>query len=153
MTRTSRLPLGVWIIIVFHVFSLVIWFFGQSMAVVDYDKVASWGLQDPRALVDPTIVEVNRAIGLTVTIVMLPLFIVAVIGLFRRRFYGAIASWLAFGMTLYWPVMFWCSQYFYSAVGIKHAPTQLSTIIIPGALFLIACWGSWYLGRNRGLFR
>ena len=152
MTRTSRLPLGVWIIIVFHVFSLVIWFFGQSMAVVDYDKVASWGLQDPRALVDPTIVEVNRAIGLTDTIVMLPLFIVAAVGLFRRRFYGAIASWLAFGMTLYWPVVFCCSQGFYSAAGIKHAPTQLGSIIIPGSLFLIACWGSWYLGRNRELF-
>jgi hypothetical protein len=40
MTRTPRLTLGVWIIIAFHVFSLVIWFIGQSIAVVNYDKTA-----------------------------------------------------------------------------------------------------------------
>jgi hypothetical protein len=153
MKQTSRLPLGVKAIVGFHIFSFVIWFFGQSGAVVAYDKVAEWGLQDPRALIDPVIVEVNRATGLTDTFVMLPLFIVAAVGLIRSRFYGAVASWLAFGMTLYWPVIFWCSQGFYAAAGIKHAPTSLGYIVLPGALFLIACWGSWYLARNRELFR
>jgi hypothetical protein len=56
-------------------------------------------------------------------------------------------------MTLYWPVMFWCCQGFYAAAGIKHAPTQLGYIVLPGSLLLIACWGSWYLAKNRGLFR
>jgi hypothetical protein len=153
MTRTSGLPLGVKVIIGFHVFSLVIWFFGQSVAVVAYDKVAEWGLQDSRALVDPVIVQVNRAIGLTDTIVMLPLFIVAAVGLIRRRFHGAVASWLVFGMTLYWPVVFWCSQGFYAAASIRHQPTPLGYIILPGSLFLIACWGSWYLARKRELFQ
>lgn len=153
MTRASRLPAGIKVIIGFHLFSFVIWFFGQSVAVVAYDKAAEWGLQDPRALVDPVIVEVNRAIGLTDTIVMLPLFIVAAVGLTRRKFYGAVASWLAFGMTLYWPVVFWCSQGFYAAGGIRHQPVQLAYVILPGSLLLIACWGSWYLGRKRELFR
>lgn len=152
MTQATRLPLGVKVIIGFHVFSFVIWFFGQSVAVVAYDTTAEWGLQDARALVDPVIVEINRAIGLTDTIVMLPLFIVAAIGLLRRKFYGAVASWLAFGMTLYWPVVFWCSQGFYAAAGIKHAPTPLEYILLPGSLLLIACWGSWYLSRKRELF-
>jgi len=153
MIQTAKLPFGVKFIIGFHLFSFVIWFLGQSGAVVAYDKVAAWGLQDPRALLDPVIVEVNRGIGLADTIIMLPLFAVATVGLVRRRFYGAMASWLAFGMTLYWPVVFWCSQYFYAAASIKHQPTTLLTIILPGLLMLIAGWGSWYLGRNRILFR
>ncbi|UCH82853.1 MAG: hypothetical protein JSW50_10280 [Candidatus Latescibacterota bacterium] len=153
MKRSTRLPLGIKIIIGFHLFSFVIWFLGQSVAVVAYDTVAGWGLQDSRALVDPVIVEVNRAIGLTDTIVMLPLFLVAAMGLIRRRFYGAIASWLAFGMTLYWPVIFWCSQGFYAAAGIKHQPMVLAYILLPGAIWLIAAWGSWYLGRNREVFQ
>ncbi len=151
-TDASALPRGVKIIIGFHVFSFVIWFFGQSVAVVNYDMVAEWGLQDPRALIDPVIVQVNRAIGLTDTIVMLPLFIIAAAGLFRRKFYGAVASWLAFGMTLYWPVVFWISQAFYAEASIRHQPTSMFAIILPAALMLIACWGSWYLYRNRGLF-
>jgi hypothetical protein len=149
----SKLPLGIKVIIGFHIFSFVIWFFGQTGAVVAYDIVAEWGLQDSRDLVDPIIGEVNRAIGLTDTLIMLPLFIVATIGLLRRRFYGAVASWLIFGMTLYWPVIFWCSQGFYVAAGIRHAPMQLFYILLPGALFLFACWGSWYLARNRELFQ
>jgi hypothetical protein len=148
----SRLPLGIKVIVGFHIFSFVIWLLGQTFAIFAYDRVAEWGLQDPRDLVDPIIVEVNRAIGLTDTLVMLPLFVVATIGLLRRRFYGAVASWLAFGMTIYWPVIFWCSQGFYAAAGIKHAPTPIGFILLPGTLLLIACWGSWYLARNRELF-
>ena len=70
-----------------------------------------------------------------------------------RVFSIAVASWLAFGMSLYWPVLFWCSQAFYAGAGIKHAPTAFYAIALPGALMLIACWGSWYLARNRELFR
>jgi hypothetical protein len=153
MTQESRLPIGVKIIIGFHVFSFVFWFFGQSGAVVAYDAVAKWGLQDARDLLDPVIVEVNRAIGLTDTIVMLPLFIVAAVGLVRRKFWGAVASWLVFGMTMYWPVVFWCSQGFFAAAGITYRPTQPIAILVPGTLLLIACWGTWYLAQRRELFR
>ena len=153
MTQAIKLPLGVKVIVGFHIFSFVIWFFGQSVAVVAYDTVAGWGLQDPPDLIDPVIKQVNRAIGLTDTIVMLPLFVVAAVGLIRRRFYGAVASWLAFGMTLYWPVMAWCSQGFYAAAAIKHSPTTMAYILIPGVLLLIACWGSWYLARIRESFQ
>jgi hypothetical protein len=153
MTRTSGLPLGVKIIIGFHVFSFVIWLIGQTGAVVAYDTVAGMGLQGPRALLDPAIVEVNRGIGLADTIVMLPLFLVATVGLLRRRFYGAVASWLAFGMTLYWPVVFWCSQGFYAEAEINHQPTSFATVLLPGVLLLVAVWGSWCLARNRELFQ
>lgn len=96
--------------------------------------------------------QVNRAVGLTDTVVMLPLFVVAVIGLLRREFFGAVASWLVFGMTLYWPVVFWTSQGFYAEANVTHQPTSVAEIVVPGALLLVACWGSWYLCRNRGLF-
>lgn len=153
MTGTTGLPLGVKAIIGFHVCSFVLWFFGQSLAVVAYDKVAEWGLQDPRVLLDPVIVEVNRGIGLADTLIMLPLFIVATIGLLRRQFYGAVASWLVFGITLYWPVIYWCSQGFYAGAGIQHQPISMVTVVLPGSIWLVACWGTWYLSRNHELFQ
>ena len=149
MQRTSQLHLGFKLIIGFHFVSLVLWFLGQTLAVVAYDMVAGWGLQDPRALVDPVIVEVNRAIGLTDTIVMLPFHALAAIGLLRGRFYGAVASWLVFGITMYWPVTFWASQSFYAAAGIDHMPMTLGYALLPAAAALFAGWGSWYLYRNR----
>ena len=151
MEETRKFPFGVKFIIGFHIFSVVIWFFGQTLAVFMYDKTAEWGLQGSRAVLDPALVEVNRGIGLADTILMLPLFIVAIIGLLKRRFYGAVMSWLVFGITLYWPIIFWCTQSFYKSNGIAHQPTSLLTIILPGVIVLIAAWGSWYLARYREL--
>lgn len=153
MAEKPKIPPGVWVIVGFHIFSLVIWFFGQTLALVAYDTVATWGLQPPRAELDPAIVEVNRGVALADTLVMLPLFIVAATGLYRRRFYGAVSSWLVFGMTLYWPLVFWCCQKFFAATGIAHQPTSLAAVILPGALWLIAAWGTWYLARHRSSFR
>jgi len=149
----DRLSRGVKIIIGFHLVSLILWLLGQTVAVFSYDTVAGWGLQAPRVLTDRALVEVNRAIGLADTLVMLPLFIVAVVGLLRRRFFGAVASWLAFGMTIYWPVVFWCSQYLFGKAGVRYQPTQASAVLLPAALMIVALWGSWYLARNRHQFR
>jgi hypothetical protein len=151
MNWIKALPLGIKIITVFHLFSFVIWLIGQTGAVVAYDTVAQWGLQDPRDQVDPVIVEVNRAIGLTDTVIMLPLFIVAAVGLFGMRFYGAVVSWLVFGMTLYWPIIFWCSQGFYAAAEISHVTTSAFQILLTLTIWIAAAWGSWYLFKNRGL--
>jgi hypothetical protein len=68
--------------------------------------VAKWELQDPRELLNPGIVAVNRGIGLFDMVIMIPLFIIAITGLWRLKFYGAVASWLALGITFYWPVVF-----------------------------------------------
>ena len=153
MRHSPDLTIGIKVIIGFHIVSFVLWFFGQTLAVFAYDLVAGWGLQDPRSLVDPVIVEINRAIGLTDTILMLPLHALAAVGLLQRRFYGAVASWLVFGITLYWPVIFWTSQGFYAAANITHMPMTVAYVLLPGVAALFACWGSWYLYDNRGLLQ
>ena len=83
--QIGRYPVGVIVLIVFHLLNLVVWFFGQTLAFFYYDMVATWGLQEPRTLLDPAIVEVNRAIGLIDTLIMLPMFGVAAFGLFAMR--------------------------------------------------------------------
>ena len=148
MQKPSKLPLGIKFIIGFHLLNILLWTIGQGGAVVSYDMVAQWGLQDPRELIDPVIVQVNRGIGLADMIIMIPLFIIAVIGLWRLKLYGAIASWLALGITMYWPVVFWCSQYFYGQTGIKHKSIEMSVIFFPLLLLLFAVWASWYLFKN-----
>ena len=148
MQKTIKLPLGIKIIIGFHLLNILLWTIGQGGSVIYYDVVAKWGLQDARELIDPVIVEINRAIGLADMIIMIPLFIMAVIGLWRLKFYGAMASWLALGITFYWPVVFLSSQYFYAQAGIKHNPTEMSVYFILLFLLLFAAWASWYLYKN-----
>jgi hypothetical protein len=153
MHQTTKIPSGIKIIIGFHVLSIILWIIGQGGAVIAYDMVAEWGFQDPKNLIDPVIVEVNRAIGLTDIIIQIPLFLLAVIGLWRLRFYGAIASWMVLGITLYWPVVAWAENYFFAQAAVKYQPFDMVTHGILAFIFLFAGWASWYLFRNRKLFR
>jgi len=152
MTQNGKLPAGIKLIIAFFILSTIAWTFGQGGAVVAYDTVATWGLQDPRDAIDPAIVEVNRGIGLADMIVQMPLFIIAIIGLWKLKFYGAVASWLVLGTTIYWPIVFWSCQYFYRVEGIKHYTAPASIYIALIVIILFALWASWYLYNNRRLF-
>lgn len=79
-------------IIGFFALLIVFWIVGQGGAVVAYDVVASLGAQESPDRVDPVIVQVNRGIAFADVVVQLPRFVVAIIGLLRLRFYGAIAA-------------------------------------------------------------
>ena len=152
MAYPTRRPIGVWLLILFFLFSLVLWFFGQTLAVIAYDLTADWGLQEPRDSVDPAIVEFNRAIGLTDTILQYPLFIAGIIGLYRMRFYGAVASWMALAISVYWPVMWYVSKALFAANGIRDAPLSPGASLVPLAIVLISIWGVIYLYRRRDAF-
>ena len=152
MRQAAKIPLGVKIIIGFHLLSIILWTIGQGGAVIAYDTVAKLGLQEPRELVDPVIVEVNKGIGFTDFIIQIPLFILAVIGLWRLKFFGAVASWLLFGITIYWPVVAWSNKYFFARAAVKYHPFDVITHVILALIILFAVWASWHLFRNRKLF-
>ena len=69
-----------------------LWTIGQGGAIIAYDTVAKMGFQEPRDIVDPALVAVNESIGLTDMIIQMPLFIIALIGLWHKKFYGIVAS-------------------------------------------------------------
>ena len=152
MQAKTKLPLGIKIIIGFHLFNIILWTIGQGGAVISYDTVAEWGLQAPRNLIDPVIVELNRGIGLADMISIMPLIIIAVIGLWRMKFYGAVLSWMVFGFTFYWPVVFWACQFFFRQAGIKYDPVAAGTDIFLAIIIGTAIWAGWYLFKNRSLF-
>jgi len=152
VNKAAKIPLGIKIIIGFHLLSIILWTIGQGGAVIAYDTVAKWGLQEPQEVVDPVIVAVNKGIGFADFIIQIPLFILAVIGLWRLKFFGAVVSWLLLGMTIYWPVVAWSSKYFFAKAGVKYHPFDLASNLILVFIIAFAVWASWYLFRNRKLF-
>lgn len=110
------------------------------------------GLQEPRESVDPVIVEVNRGIAFADVIIQIPLFILAVIGLWRLRFFGAVASWMVLGINVYWTTVAWAKQYFYLHASVKCQPFDIATHCILAFIFLFSVWASWHLFKNRTLF-
>ncbi len=153
MGNLRKRPLGVIFIMGFFILSSVFWIVGQGGAIVAYETVAELGLQhDALGSADPVIIEVNRGIAFGDVVIQLPFFVIGIIGLWRLRFYGAVASWMAMAIHLYWTATAWAKQYFYLSGSIKCEPFPVS---LHGALaffFLFSIWGSWYLFKKRGLF-
>jgi hypothetical protein len=152
MKKQIKVTLGFKLIIAFFFLNLLMFIIGQGGAVVSYDFVAKLGLQEARETVDPVIVVVNRGIGLADFLIGVPLFIIAIIGLWQQRFYGAVFSWMVLGISLYWTTVAWAKQSFYLQASVKCEPFNAGTHGVLAFVFVFSIWASWHLFKNRNLF-
>ena len=150
--KQHGINLGVKLIIGFHILNLIMFVIGQGGAVISYDTVAEWGLQEARDTIDSVIVVINRGIGLADVIIGVPLFIIAIIGLWRQRYLGCVTSWMVFSISLYWTNVAWSKQYFYIQASIKCEPFNFGVHLVLAFVFLFSLWGSWYLYKKRQWF-
>ena len=148
----NKVPFGFKLIVGFFFLNLLMFVVGQGGAVVSYDKVASWGLQEARESVDPVIVVVNRGIGLADVIIGAPLFILAIVGLLRLRYYGAVFSWMVLGISFYWTAVAWAKQSFYIQASVKCEPFNAGVHGVLAFVFLFSIWASWFIFKKRKLF-
>ena len=152
MVKQKKAPFGFKLIIGFFILNLLIFVIGQGGAVVSYDYVAKLGLQEARETIDPVIVVVNRGIGLADVLIGVPLFILAIIGLWRLRFYGTVFSWMVLGISFYWTTVAWAKQSFYIQASVKCEPFNAGVHGVLAFVFVFSIWASWHLFKNRKLF-
>ncbi len=152
MEKQKKLSLGIKLIIGFFILNLIMFVFGQGGAVVSYDYVAKLGLQEARETIDPVIVVINRGIGLADVLIGVPLFVLAIIGLWRLRFYGAVFSWMVLGISFYWTTVAWVKQSFYIQASVKCEPFNAGVHGVLAFVFVFSIWASWHLFKNRKLF-
>jgi hypothetical protein len=152
MEKQAKVTLGIKLIIGFFILNLIMFVFGQGGAVVSYDYVAQLGLQEARETVDPVIVVINRGIGLADVLIGVPLFILAIIGLWRLRYFGLVFSWMVLGISFYWTTVAWAKQSFYIQASVKCEPFNIGTHGVLAFVFVFSVWASWYLFKNRKLF-
>ena len=152
MGKQKIVPLGFKLIIGFFILNLLMFVIGQGGAVISYDYVAKLGLQEARETIDPVIVVINRGIGLADVLIGVPLFILAIIGLWRLRFYGAVFSWMVLGISFYWTTVAWAKQSFYIHASVKCEPFNAGVHGVLAFVFVFSIWASWYLFKKRKLF-
>ena len=152
MKKQKKVPIGIKLIIGFFILNLLMFVIGQGGAVVSYDYVAKLGLQEARETIDPVIVVINRGIGLADVLIGVPLFILAIIGLWRLRFFGAVFSWLILGISFYWTTVAWAKQSFYIQASLKCQPFDIGVHGVLAFVFIFSVWASWHLFKNRKIF-
>lgn len=86
---TKPLSLCMKVIIGFHIVSAMLWLFGQTLSIWQYELVASWGFQTPANLTENAVVQYDRGMAIADTFILIPLHAMAAYGLLERKFYGA----------------------------------------------------------------
>ena len=152
MEKQKKAPLGIKLIIGFFILNLIMFVIGQGGAVISYDYVAKLGLQEARETIDPVIVVINRGIGLADVLIGVPLFILAITGLWRLRFFGVVFSWMVLGISFYWTTVAWAKQSFYIQASIKSQPFDIGVHGVLAFVFIFSVWASRHLYKNRKLF-
>lgn len=170
-SNQSNTPCGIKAVSVFFIFHLLLvvipaWSFFQ------YDLVATQlHLEEPRELADEAVVQANRAIGLTNCIWVIPLNVVAIVGLTccgsyngnrntdGRRFanhdttlsshtpptWAFAVSYMLLGISIYWTIQYIGSRYTYASADVDHVQLRGSDLGMLGIVLLLSLWSTYYL--------
>jgi hypothetical protein len=157
--------MGLRVVIGFFYFHLLLVLL-PAWSYFQYDMVAAFHLEEPRSIADEAVVQTNRAIGLVNLMLVVPLNLLAIIGLtlplLRRRrhpasfsstwhppqappLWGMISSYLLLGVALYWPTLFVATRITYAVADIAHVrlgPQDLTTVSM---VLAFALWSTWHL--------
>jgi len=143
--------IGFWILIITGITLLVMYVLGQSASLINYDFTVSIGLQEPRDQVGEVGVAISRGFAIGDTIIYVPLLILGILGLFKRKAWGMFAMVGALAVTIYWPIVnlfYMLSANKLNYFNIPQATVNLYMILLPLISFY-GIWGTWYLYTRR----
>jgi hypothetical protein len=141
--RAQNRPFAFWLIMAYLVFDLFFFLVGQTASLFAYDFTVSIGLQESEQAVGEYGVQVNRSFGLADTVIGIPLMLLSLVGLSRRKRW-ALSTLAAFmGISIYWPLF--CTGLLWFLKGVPGY--SLEPGIAYGVILVMhAAIGIWILG-------
>lgn len=112
-----KTTISFWILIGLGILLNIIYLLGQTMAIINYDFTVSVGLQESANEITEVGVALNKGFGFGDTVFYIPIYLLGIIGLLKRKILGLYAMIGAMAITVYWPIV--ClATVFYA----RHAP-------------------------------
>jgi hypothetical protein len=141
--------IGFWILIIISILLNLIIIIGQTGALIDYDFAVSIGMQESIEEVTGVGVAWAKGFAFGDTVVYLPLFILGIIGLLKRKKWGLLSMFGALAITAYWPVVCLFAVFLGKGVINLSPDKYISYSILLPLISIYALWGMWYLYANR----
>jgi len=142
LNRTvGRFPLGVWIAVVAILALFLAWGM-QAYSLFNWDHAVDLGLQNERFSGGPAErAWAKESWGLAVADLIwpLPIGVVALIGIFRKRLYGLIAGCMELAIGVYFPLFFAIQRWS------TFRTTAIAAVIlwlVPSLLGLLGLWAN-----------
>ncbi len=147
----AKRSIGYILLVTGSMFLLALLLAGQTMSFIDYDLTVSLGLQESEELVGELGVAVNKGFGVADSIIYIPVLIIGIVGLWKRKKWGVFSMTAALGITAYWPLVCLFIVIFGRDVPGFSFPDFVSYILILSAISVYGLWGLWYLYKNQEL--
>ncbi len=144
MNNVKR-PLAFWIMIVFLSISLVLLLMGQTLAIIDYDLAVQLGLQESSDKISEYGVQINRSLGAGDTIIYIPLILISITGLIRKRRWSLPVTGAVMGISAYWATTAAFMFVFLPGVPNYHLEPGLDYWLFVGSFISFGLWGLLYL--------
>lgn len=142
--KFNQHPLGVWLAIFALILICLAWLM-QIYSLINWEGAVKLGFQDDSFTGDITeraMADVERGVAIADILWVLPITIIAFIGLFRKNFIGFIAAMMAFAVCVYFPL-------FYAFRESMSFDIVLAAIFLWAVPSLLGIYGLWV---NRNLF-
>ena len=140
---------GFWILVSISIILNLIYLFGQTMAIVNYDFAVSIELQEPANEITDVGVAINKGFGFGDTFFYMPLFVVGIIGLLKRSTWGLYAMFGAMAITVYWPLVGLSTVFYAKGAPGWYFTDYTSYSILLTLIAIYGIWGLWFLYSNR----
>jgi hypothetical protein len=146
---TKNRGFGFWLLISIGMLLTIMLLVGQTSALFSYDQAVSIGMQESEEEVGKVGIAWAKGFAFGDTIFYVPLLIVGIIGLLKRKLWGLFSMFGSMAITVYWPVV---SLYtiFIERTAITLTPDKyISYATILPLIALYGLFGMWYLFHNK----
>ena len=104
----DRFPVGIWIAIFALVLIFLAWLM-QIYSLIDWEGAVKLGVQNESFtgnIAERAIADVERGIAIADILWVLPITIIAFIGLLQKKFIGFVAAMMVFSVCVYFPLFY-----------------------------------------------
>ncbi len=144
--KFGRYPLGVWITLAALILTMSAWIM-QAYSLFNWEEAFKMGLQNGSFEGDPlsqAMAAKEKGEAITDLIWVMPLNVLAIIGILRNKFLGLVAAMMTFAVCVYFP-LFYIFQLWNTFM-----MTAIGAVILWAIPSLLGIAGLW---ANRKLFK
>ena len=138
--KLGRFPLGIWIALVALVLILLAWIM-QAYSLINWEEAVKIGFQNESFTgnaVERAIANMERGVATADILWALPVWIIAFIGILRKKFSGFVAGMMEFAICVYFPLIYT----FRSGTGMTIVLGVLLLWAIPSLLGIAGLWAN-----------
>jgi hypothetical protein len=147
--NTVKRSFGFWALISIGAVLNIMFIAGQTMSLIDHDLTVALGLQESVEELSEVGIAFARGFAFGDTVFYIPLFVIGMIGLLKRKSWGVFFMFGALAITVYWPAVHLFAIYSGRSSMNLSADKYVSYSVLLPLIIFYGLWGMWFLYKNR----